>query len=139
LGCDFGSTADYFLRNGAISVVGVDANPEYIKLAWSYNIRNFLPIHMTITNSRQIEVLINTIMPDVVKVDIEGAEKVLLDLSQETLQKPLEWNIETHTPELFDKIKEKFLSANFKVRRIEYFERGPCAVIIAKRKPMSSR
>jgi len=134
LGCDLGSTADYFLRNGAISVVGVDANQEYIESAWNSNLDNFLPIRMIITHSKQVEVLINTIMPDVVKVDIEGAEAVLLDLSREILRKPLEWGIETHTSELFERISEKYLSAGFEVSKTEYFRGGSCAVIIAKRK-----
>jgi ribosomal protein L11 methylase PrmA len=134
LGCDLGSTADYFLRNGAVSVVGVDANQEYIESAWSSNLSNFLPIHMTITNSRQVEALINTIMPDIVKVDIEGAEVVLLNLSREVLRKPLEWDIETHTSELFRRIEEKYVSAGFEVQKTEYFRGGGCAVIIARRK-----
>ena len=134
LGCDLGSTADYFLRNGAISVVGVDANRKYIELAWGSNLCNFLPISMTITNSRQVEALINTIMPDVVKVDIEGAEVALLGVSREVLRKPLEWDIETHTQELFERIKERYLLAGFEVKKTEYFREGSCAVMIARRK-----
>lgn len=53
---------------------------------------------------------------DMVKVDIEGGEKYLLSLSPEQLRMVPYWIVETHDPELRDKILHLFEDAGFKTQ-----------------------
>jgi hypothetical protein len=55
--------------------------------------------------------------PDIVKVDIEGEEKSLLDVN---VRKEKEWLIETHMKELYRAIKNYFMQNRFKVSTVEY-------------------
>jgi predicted RNA methylase len=128
LGCDWGSTADYFLQNGAVAVVGVDSNAELIKLAEKLARPNFVPICLTINNALIIETLVNAILPDVVKVDIEGAEVNLVDVSVDVLRKPKEWVIEAHSEGLFQKVYQKFADSGFLISDYLHF------VLIARKK-----
>jgi 23S rRNA U2552 (ribose-2'-O)-methylase RlmE/FtsJ len=123
LGCDAGSTAWYFLNHGAISVVGVDINKEYIEEAELYPIKNFTPILMGIDSAEQIEKLIETYKPDVVKVDIEHAESALLDLKKEVLCQIEEWTLEVHSDRLNILLLDLFTKAGYKIILSDYFPR----------------
>jgi hypothetical protein len=61
------------------------------------------------------ENLISTYETDIVKVDIEGAEKHLLGVSVDTILKIKEWLVETHSDELFRKFYDLFTSLGYKM------------------------
>jgi precorrin-6B methylase 2 len=119
LGADYGSTAYYFLQKGAGMVIAVEGNDElFEKLK-----RNFkdnpkvIPIHMKISRGQQVEELIDKYRPDLVKVDIEGAEIYILNAD---VKKVKEWLIETHTDDVYDALHEFFLKNGFTVKTFYY-------------------
>lgn len=113
LGCDSGSTAKFFLSKGAKAVWGVEYVHSCAKLAMEENVKSFYYIQMNIDSSKKLYDLINTIKPDTVKVDIEGAEKFLLELDDDTLKIPSEWYIEGHTIYLYKKLMKMFSKLGF--------------------------
>jgi hypothetical protein len=122
LGADIGSTADYFLANGAGKVIAVEGNREYQHKLFHFfgNDKRVVCIRKWITSGKDISILIESFLPDIVKVDIEGAEKSLLGVDVDTLMKVKEWLIETHTEELYHMISKFFRQNGFKVSVVEY-------------------
>lgn len=60
--------------------------------------------------------MISLYRPDIVKVDIEGQERVLLDDAD--VPQVREWLIETHSDELRQKLQDRFLQSGFKVQTV---------------------
>jgi SAM-dependent methyltransferase len=121
LGADYGSTARYFLRRGARRVVAVEGDPRLAE-ELEENFRGdgrVVPIHLFIEGTEQVAELIERFDPDLVKVDIEGAEKVLLDLPR-GLVKGREWLVEVHSDELYERLKRLFLECGLGVRAFLY-------------------
>lgn len=110
LGADNGTTAELFLKWGAKRVVAVEGDVKLgSELVAKYSqSNNVIPIQMMIINSSQIEELIKLHKPDIVKVDIEGAEIHLLNISSEVISSVGEWAIEVHSEELEIKITDFF-------------------------------
>jgi predicted RNA methylase len=119
LGADYGSTADYFLANGAKKVVAVEGNHDYArKLFQNFSSdKRVVCIQKWISSGKDINQLIKTFLPDIVKVDIEGEEKTLLNVD---VAKVKEWLIETHTEELYNAIQKFFRQNGFNVSTVEY-------------------
>jgi precorrin-6B methylase 2 len=122
LGADYGSTADYFLANGARRVIAVEGNKELAcKLHRNFgNDKRVACVQKWIASGKDISKLIEKYAPDIVKVDIEGEEKRLLDIGVETLAKVKEWLVETHTEQLYRIVKDFFVQNKFKIFRVEY-------------------
>lgn len=80
---DYGSTAYYFLRKGASKVVAVEGDSELAsKLRLNFqNDNRVIPIEDFIDDPKKIEALISKHHPDLVKADIEGAERHILNVS----------------------------------------------------------
>jgi predicted RNA methylase len=119
LGADYGSTASYFLRKGAKQVIALEGNHDLAsKLRGNFadDVR-VIPIEKMLNNAMDIASLISNYSPDIVKVDIEGAEYYLLECSDNALKKVNQWLIEAHSSELYKRISQKFLSLGFKVFR----------------------
>lgn len=98
LGCDWGSSCYYFIDEGAKFVIGIDCNKEYIQKGLENKIENS-PLILKeefIDSADKIEKLIEEYKPDIVKVDIEGAEKYILDMNPNVILKVKEWIIEIH-------------------------------------------
>lgn len=119
LGADYGSTADYFLRNGGRKVVAVEGNENYAKKFSRLlgNDKRITYIHKWISSGKDIDLLISRFSPDIVKVDIEGEEKFLLDVNVGEVN---EWLIETHTEQLYQTVRKFFVQNGFKVFTVEY-------------------
>jgi predicted rRNA methylase YqxC with S4 and FtsJ domains len=140
LGADYGSTADYFLANGARRVIAVEGDQQLAcKLHCNFgNDKRVVCIHKWIASGKDITELIEKYAPDIVKVDIEGEEKQLLNVPIETLTKVNEWLVETHTPQLYKIVKRLFVKNKFKVFRVEYgkaVDKPEIKVLIATIKP----
>ena len=119
LGADYGSTADYFLLNGAKRVIAVEGDKELARKLYGNfgNDKRVVCIEKWISSGKDVNMLIEKYHPDIVKVDIEGAEKSLLDVD---VAKVKEWLIETHTKELYRMISKFFTQNGFKVSTVEY-------------------
>lgn len=115
LGADYGSTASWFLRKGARRVIAVEGHP-----VWAFGLRAIMGRHPQIVciqkfldSPKDIENLIHTFKPNLVKVDIEGHENLLLELPKETLHCVPEWLIEAHGVILYFEIMINFSSSGF--------------------------
>ena len=120
LGADYGSTAYYFLRKGASKVVAVEGD-TVLASKLKTNSKKFdkiVPIETFIDSSEKIEKLISHYHPDLVKVDIEGYEKLLLNVYN--IANVNEWLIEAHTEQLYDSIVKFFLAHGFSTRSFLY-------------------
>ena len=97
LGADYGSTAYYFIRKGAIRVICVEGNPlRYSQL--QANMR-FLPNCVAVYRNIQSPADLTDVLKNIaetVKVDIEGAEAHLLKVAPSLVQQHYEWIIEVH-------------------------------------------
>jgi len=119
LGTDYGSTAYYFLNKGALKVIAVEGNKylaERLKLNFKDDPR-VVPIYLEIKSGKEIEELIDTYHPDIVKVDIEGAEINILSVN---IRKVKEWLIETHTDEIYNALAEWFRMNGFNIKTYPY-------------------
>jgi hypothetical protein len=76
-----------------------------------------VPVEKWIGSGKDVNMLIEKYRPDIVKVDIEGQEKSLLDVD---VGKAKEWLIETHTEELHRLVRKFFVQSGFKVSTVEY-------------------
>jgi len=123
LGADYGSTAYYFLRKGATKVIAVEGDQQLAeKLRRNFqNDERVICIHGFINETKQISDLILYHHPNLIKVDIEGNEKLILNLSNEDL-KGVEWLIEAHSDEIYESLKRFFLNNQFKVRSFQYID-----------------
>ena len=119
LGADYGSTAYYFLRKGALRIIAVEGDPQLAsKLKFnSQRFKGIVPIQTFIDSSEKIEKLICEYHPDLVKVDIEGYEKLLTNID---VTKVKEWLIEAHSDEIYKRLREFFVSNQYNLRSFQY-------------------
>jgi precorrin-6B methylase 2 len=120
LGADYGSTAYYFLQKGASKVIVVEGDPNLAsKLKTnSKKFQKIIPVELFIDSSEKIEKLISHYHPDLVKVDIEGYERLLLNVKN--IVDVNEWLIEAHTEELNNSIVKFLLAHGFSIRSFLY-------------------
>ena len=110
LGASNGDCAEYFLHKGAKFIVAVEGNLTYERsLTFESLVKNsqqfngkIIPIFMFIESTKQIEDLILEYKPDIVKSDIEGAEKYLFEIKDEIWKMVPEYLVETHEGYLHD-------------------------------------
>jgi len=121
LGADYGSTAYYFLKRGAKKVIAVEGDESLaLKLVHNYGRDPRVKcIYKWISSPKDIEQLIR-LQPDMVKVDIEGAEVHIAKVCPELLLSVKEWVIEVHEKEVYEELLKLFLSLKFKVFPIDY-------------------
>jgi hypothetical protein len=124
LGADYGSTAYFFGKNGASKVIAVEGDKTFFNKLQKYALKYkyIIPIELMIKSEEDIMRLIFNYSPDIVKVDIEGAERLLIDSSEDCLNMVDEWLIETHEPSLSEKLVKKFCDSGFSVRKIRQSE-----------------
>jgi len=117
LGADYGSTAYYFLKKGAKRIIAVEGDKSLaLKLVHNYGKdARVTCVQKWINGSEDIEELIKLYPSDLVKVDIEGAEKHIAYIPSETLLSINEWLIEVHTKGIYDELSKVFLKLGFKV------------------------
>lgn len=121
LGADYGSTAYFFHSKGAKKIVAVEGLPSYYaKLSdnarkWKY----VFPVNKWIKSSEDIDSLIKQFKPDIVKIDIEGAEINLIHCN--FLKDVKEWLIEAHAKNLHELIIKRFSELGFNVVKDLHF------------------
>jgi len=132
LGADYGSTAYYFLKKGAKKVIAVEGDEILArKLEVNYGEDSRVScITKWIGNANDIEQLIKSYPCDIAKVDIEGAEIYLAEVSHKALLSVKKWFIETHTKEIYDKLTSLFLRLRFKVYVVNYDMVGVSGILL---------
>jgi len=115
LGADIGSTAIFFLKYGAKKVIAVEGDEDKGKqLINSYQAsKTVIPLVIFLTDPKQLERLIVLYKPDVIKVDIEGAEMLILEVDRKIVASVREWLIEAHSDEIDQKLQRMFLSYDY--------------------------
>lgn len=98
IGADYGSTASYFLQNGAKRVIAVESNPKLFNRLVAHYTGDPLvtAINLEVREAQQIENLINKFKPDILKSDCEGCELLLIKVEKRALKTVPEFLIETH-------------------------------------------
>jgi hypothetical protein len=132
LGADYGSTAWFFLKKGAKSVVAVEGDPERAKKLGANSVKyGFSSFEETINSPKDIERFLENYQFDVAKVDIEGAETNLLNCRNELLEKVPLWMIESHSDALTLAISNRFEELGFNVKKIRDPD-GPMILVARK-------
>jgi predicted RNA methylase len=138
VGADYGSTAAYFLRKGALRVVAVEADDAYFEMltknivACANGESRVTAVHCVVSNPEQFEGLICAFRPDIVKVDCEGCEVSLLQIPDRVFSSVPEYIMEIHSDDLYDRFIEKFGRLGYSVDHADNWTVGVW-VIHAKR------
>jgi len=140
IGCHIGDSTSYFLRRGAKEVVAVDK--DITEISKNYTNSDFIKIvQCEIKCGYDLFFLITRYVPNIVKLDCEGAEKYLLDVDDIIIQIPKAYTMEIHkkcgvTPEQF---KEFFEKNEFEVELIfdpKWQAEGTTSGLYARRKEL---
>ena len=86
------STADWFVQQGAKQVIGVDLGNDTPK--------HFTYHQIAISSTIDILDLLNKYNPDVIKCDIEGAERHFKDVSAVDMERVKQFAVEYHDNDL---------------------------------------
>ena len=117
IGADVGSTADYFLRNGAKEVIAVEGNRElYAQLEENSKIVSGIkPVYKLLCCYGGFEELIEKYKPDIVKIDCEGMELHLINVNNDILRTVKEYMVEVHSPILWGPLFVKFIMLRYAI------------------------
>ena len=97
LGCDNGSSSEYFLSKGATHVVAVDCDDKmFAELEENAIGKEITPVKMKVTTREDFTGLIHEHMPDVIKCDIEGWEVHFLEMDRDVVRLVPEYLFEIH-------------------------------------------
>lgn len=119
LGADMGSTAECFLDAGANKVIAVEGNKNLYDQLSEYAKTNqrTVPIHRYIANKDDLIYLFSLYSDfiDIAKIDIEGAEKFLLDLPGDIFKSIKEYAIECHSIDILNNVSNTLNNLGFKI------------------------
>lgn len=116
----FQSTIEYFTSRGAKLVVGVDVScGEIEELKVKFPQHSFFCENLS--SLSQITNYITTYKPQVIKMDIEGVEAVLKDITAQDMASVEEVAIEYHNPECKRIITSKLTELGFTIFAINPF------------------
>jgi predicted RNA methylase len=125
LGCGwlfqpFESTPEYFIKRGAKKVIGVDAScGEIAKLNETFVDHNF--ICKTILEFDDLAGLIVENEPQLIKMDIEGYEHHMKNITAEQFKSVEEIAVEYHNPECKKILEDKLTELGFEIFAINQF------------------
>jgi len=125
LGCGwldqgFQNTPEYFLSRGASKIIGVDgtcAEVDRLKVLYP----NHVFLCQLINTADDLRGLLLFYQPQVIKMDIEGYESVLKDMSAADFNGVEEMAIEYHNPECKQILEQKFQEFSFMVTACNQF------------------
>ena len=117
IGADRGSTASYFLRNGARFVICVEGDPNKLRQLEANlpSLRNAKAVSKWISNSSDMTELLWLNSADIVKIDVEGAEQYLFGVDPYMIQLHPEYMVEIHPGVNMDELINLFRQCGFDV------------------------
>lgn len=125
------STPEFFMEQGAESVVGIDMTLDNLQHIVDPNITL---IQVQIDTTEEIANLYKRFSPEVVKCDIEGAEAHLFALPEPIFKTVDEYAVETHYDALEDAAWTLFRHHGYRIKNIiDFIYAAPCKVIHAVR------
>lgn len=125
LGCgwlflDFQSTPEYFLSRGASKIIGVDVSCSEIE-----RLNQMYPDHRFVCRPIKVKEdlieMLETYRPQVIKMDIEGFESILNDMTAEQFASVEEIAIEYHNPDCKEILERKLPEFGFNIFAINQF------------------
>lgn len=124
---DMEETSPIFFGKKANSVIGIDSNECDIDKFKQYvnNHDKFKFERIIVTEVQQIRDLINKHSITALKSDIEGHERVLLDLTNEDLKSVTEIAIEFHSYDLKDSFMKKIPEWGYEIKCVANFASTP--------------
>ena len=133
-GADYGSTAQFFLLEGAHKVIAVERDPKQYEqlLKNSEGNANMRCIAKDIQSGQHLEEILALEPADICKMDIEHAERFLIDVSEKVLEQIPLYLIETHSPEILSSLTLLFNRLGYKLE-IERLPAANCSVLRATR------
>lgn len=125
LGCGwlfqpFESTPDYFVNRGAKKVIGIDVSCgeiEQLKLKYPDHVY----ICMAIQKLEDLTNLFKEHQPQVIKMDIEGYESLMKDVTKEDFASVEEIAVEYHNPECKKILTNKLAELGFEIFALNQF------------------
>lgn len=126
------STGDYWLQQGAKHVIAVDREERDLD---HYRGRDGVTaVARDIDSADAIVDLLLEHVPDVVKVDIEGAEAHFLHVEPDIFRIPRAYAFETHSVDLISQISDYLQENGYVIKWTMQHETGPhCQVVYATR------
>lgn len=131
------TTPEYLLQLGASKVYAFDIDEKEIQwyrdnLCVKYP--NLIVFTANINDTNALREIYQQCKPDVIKCDIEGNEKFLLQLTDEEFTSVNMYAIETHSNELYNSFIAKFQKLNYHiVATIDLVHAIPMKAIFAKK------
>lgn len=92
-----------------------------------------VPVNRWVSVPDDVRGLILNHLPDVLKADIEGAERCIFNVSNGTFKMVKEYIIETHSDELFELMKEKCKKCNYDIVNVNEWK-PTIRIVYAKRR-----
>jgi hypothetical protein len=119
LGCGwlfqpFESTPQYFINRGAKKIIGVDASCGEIEKL-NENFPNHTFVCKTILEFDDLVSLITEYKPQLIKMDIEGYERHMENITAEQFESVEEIAVEYHNPECKKILEEKLTELGFDI------------------------
>lgn len=114
------STPEYFINRGAKHLIGIEAAcGEVEKLKEIYPQHTF--ICKTILSSDDLSELFKTYSPQVIKMDIEGYESVIDNMSSDDWKSVEEIGVEYHNPTCKEILERKLVEFGFEITALNGF------------------
>lgn len=117
LGADYGSSAEFFIENGAREVIAVEGHKVlYAQLVENCKwLKNVTPVFLFLKEPNHFKELVEKYKPDIVKADLDGFEIHLLGVSDEVFSSVKEYTMEIHSMELLKNFLDKFWKNGYQV------------------------
>lgn len=131
------TTPEWLIELGASKVIAFDIDVNEINW-YNENIAPKMPvtaIHASIDSVQTIRDIMATYQPKVVKCDIEGYERVFLELSDEEFTSVDFYALETHSDELYNAFINKFNDLGYEIiATVDLVHAPPMKALFAEKK-----
>lgn len=121
IGADWGSTAYWLLGRGAKYILAVEIDPQlYRALVHNLeqdNLIGRIDPQLGVSDSGSLEEILAGHNFDIAKIDCEGCEELLIDVSDEVFSRVKEYVIETHSDDIYDQIARKLAKNSYEIIR----------------------
>ena len=130
------TTPEWLIMNGAKEVYAFDMDEREIvwykeNISTKYKIT---PLLKQIQNVQDIRVIMSEYNPEMIKCDIEGAEKFFLELTDSEFCTISSYAIETHSEELHEAFINRFTNLGYTIiAQIDLIHAKPMRVLFAEK------